>query len=144
MHYLIGFTTYTLAMLGIIFLGFVVAKKCVSFGISRAKNNFLSMESSLSLEPRKNLYIVKAGRERFLVSTDTNGSNLISKLEDDNIPENFVQKAEKEDRGFNIVSNMPLRSIETTSISGVSDLPDTYLVNRVLKKLNLNDQNMLG
>ena len=141
MHYLLGFTTYTLAMLGIIFIGFVVAKKCMGFGISGVKNNFLSLEGSLSLEPRKSIYIVRAGRERFMVSTDTNGSNLISKLDDGNMPESLVQKSEK---GFDLVSNIHLKGVESIGFSGVSDLPDTYLVNRVLKKLNLNDQNLLG
>lgn len=85
--YLINFTVYTSAMIGILFIGFIIAKKSLSIndGQSR-KNKFLTVESSLSLEPRKNLYVVKAGSERFLISTDAEGSHFLTRLETNNFP----------------------------------------------------------
>lgn len=82
MSHLVGFTVYTLAMIGIIFLGFVVAKKSIAIGrFSDPKSKFLTIESCLSLEPRKNLYVVRAGEEKFLISTDTEGSRFLTRLE---------------------------------------------------------------
>lgn len=43
--------------------------------------NVLSVETMMALEPRKNLYIVKAGHERILISTSPEGTQFLSKLE---------------------------------------------------------------
>lgn len=84
--YLIHFSVCTLAMIGVLLAGFVVAKKFVYQNNSLGcKDQFLSIESRLGLEPRKSLYVIKAGTERFLVSTDGERTNLLTKLEDDNI-----------------------------------------------------------
>lgn len=86
--YLAGFIFYTLAMIGVILLGYVAIRKLGLSGYtSNRKSNFLSIESHLPLEPRKNLYVIKAGTERFLVSTDIEGSKLLTKLDPENIPE---------------------------------------------------------
>jgi|GEM_PF-1067364 len=106
MHsYLVNFAIYTLAMLGVIFIAFMVAKKSLSLGsIPGHKNGSLTIENRLSLEPRKNLYIIKAGEERFLISTDIEGSRFLTKLEQNGIPV-YRQEEEKEEdynlSGFN-------------------------------------------
>lgn len=85
--YLLHLIFYTAAMIGIILIGFVIAKKSLmggNFGINR--NNFLNIESFLCLEPRKNLYVIKAGTEHFLISTDNEGTKILAKLETRNIP----------------------------------------------------------
>lgn len=85
--YIVSFTVYTLAMIGVILIGFMVVKKSLNSDCHPAtKNKFLSIETSLSLEPRKSLYIVKAGSERFLISTDAQSSNFLAKLDADNMP----------------------------------------------------------
>lgn len=77
--YLINFIVYTAAMVGIIFLAVFVYKKC-SYGIV-SKSKFLNIEDCISLAPRKTLYVVRAGHERFLVASDVGRTSLISKLE---------------------------------------------------------------
>ena len=69
--YLLNFIVYTAAMVGIIFLAVFVYKKFSCSTSSRSK--FLNVEECISLAPRKELYVVRAGNERFLV---------ISKLDD--------------------------------------------------------------
>ncbi len=76
--YLIGFVVYTAAMIGIIFLAIVTYKKFTYSGTSKSK--FLNVEDCINLAPRKNLYVVRAGNERFLVASDAERTNLISKL----------------------------------------------------------------
>lgn len=84
---LASFIFYALAMVGIIAVGLLVAKSSLNVGyFNNRKNQFLSIESFLALEPRKNIYVLKAGSERFLVCTDTNGSHLLTKLDKDNLP----------------------------------------------------------
>lgn len=78
--YLMNFLVYTSAMVGIIFLAVLVYKKTTCAHTSRSE--FLGVEDSISLAPRKTLYVVRAGAERFLVASDVDKTNLISKLGD--------------------------------------------------------------
>ena len=90
--YLINFIVYTAAMIGIIFLAVVVYKKFSYCSVSKSK--FLDIEDCIGLGPRKNLYVIRAGNERFLVASDVDKTALISKLDitDENLkkvqPEN--------------------------------------------------------
>ncbi len=84
-EYIINFSVYTLAIIGLIFTAFIMVQKTLNGDVlARKNNNFLSMESVLSLEPRKNLYVINAGNEKFLLSTDMNGCKLLTKLENSN------------------------------------------------------------
>jgi len=76
--YLLNFIVYTTAMIGIIFLAVLVYKKFSCNSVS--KSQFLNVEDCISLAPRKNLYVVRAGNERFLVASDAERTILISKL----------------------------------------------------------------
>ncbi len=91
--YLINFSVYTLAMIGTILLGFVVVQKSLSGRFAQNKSNFMLLEQTLCLEPRKNIHLIKVGCERFLISTDAQGTNFLTKIEENNFP---VNKAEKE------------------------------------------------
>lgn len=78
--YLINFIVYTTAMIGVIFLAVLVYKKFSCNFVS--KSQFLNVEDCISLAPRKNLYVVRAGKERFLVASDAERTSLIAKLAD--------------------------------------------------------------
>lgn len=80
MGYLLNFIVYTVAMIGIISLAVVVYKKFSLSGTS--KSQFLNVEDCINLAPRKQLYVVRAGKERFLIASDVNSTSLISKLDD--------------------------------------------------------------
>lgn len=109
--YLVNFIVYTAAMVGIIFLAVFVYKKFSYCSTSRSK--FLNVEECISLGPRKELFVVRAGQERFLVASDVGRTSLISKL-DDNSP---VQKNE-------IVSSSSSSSVlKTNTNCSVDDLP---------------------
>lgn len=94
--YLINFIVYTAAMVGIIFLAVFVYKKFYFCGSSRSK--FLNVEDSITLAPRKELFVVRAGNERFLVASDVGRTSLISKLDDNsqralNVVSDDIQKS---------------------------------------------------
>ena len=80
--YIANFTVYTLAMLGLIFFALFMYKKFFCGTAFGNKSGFLGVEESISLAPRKQLYVVRAGKERFLVASDVNNTNLIAKLDD--------------------------------------------------------------
>ncbi len=89
--YLLNFIVYTTAMIGIIFLAVLVYKKFSCNSVS--KSQFLNVEDCISLAPRKNLYVVRAGNERFLVASDAERTTLISKLgADETVPTASVEE----------------------------------------------------
>lgn len=97
--YLVGFSIYTLAMIGIIFIGFLIVKKCsIARRGARSHNNFLEIETSLSIEPRKTLHVIRAGGERILVATDPENTSFLTKLNVNNTEynENYAKETVNE------------------------------------------------
>lgn len=78
--YVANFAVYTMAMIGLIFFALFVYKKFSGFSITGKKSDYLGIEDSINIAPRKNLYVVRAGNERFLVASDVDRTTLISKL----------------------------------------------------------------
>ena len=69
-------------MIGIIILALYVYKKFSISSFSTRRNNSLKIEDTLSLSPRKTLFVIRDGNERFLIAADLERTTLISKLED--------------------------------------------------------------
>lgn len=88
--YLVNFIVYTSAMVGIIFLALWVYKNFACNSVS--KSQFLNVEDCISLAPRKNLYVVRAGNERFLVASDAERTSLIARLGDTAVPTSSVDE----------------------------------------------------
>ncbi len=92
--YIANFTVYTMAMLGLICFALVLYKKFVCNTTFKDKSKFLGIEESISLAPRKNLYVVRAGSERFLVASDADRTSLISKLDENSKPQRTERQPE--------------------------------------------------
>ena len=78
MGYLANFMVYTLAMIGVIAIALIVFKNANSFG-GAGKSKHLKVIDTLSIAPRKTLYVVSTGREKFLIAGDVGNTTLISK-----------------------------------------------------------------
>lgn len=115
--YLVSFVVYTTAMVGIIFLALFVYKK-VSMGYAHtSKSKFLNVEETISLAPRKNIYVIRAGKERFLVASDAERTSLISKL-DENTSSRKIEKLAAVDELPTIV-DFPKANRETTVFQNI-------------------------
>ena len=79
MGYLTNFIVYTLAMVGVIVIALLVFKNATN-GCAKNGSKYLKVHDTLSLGPRKTLYIVSAGDEKFLIAGDVDKTSLISKL----------------------------------------------------------------
>ncbi len=90
------FIVYTIAMLGIIFAALFVYKKVTDGTGFGGRSDFLNIEDSISLSPRKSLYVIRAGHERFLVAADLDRTALISKLDDKKEQQVFEQQVERQ------------------------------------------------
>lgn len=82
-HYIVHFAVYTMAMIGLIFFALFIYKKFSLSSISLNRKGILNIEDALGLSTRKTLYIIRAGKERFLIAADLERTTLISKLEDE-------------------------------------------------------------
>ena len=79
--YLLHFVAYTFAMIGFIVMVLFIYKKSVYSGTKQNNKEFLCIENSLKLSPTKTIYVVKAGKEKFLIAGDTSTTTMLSKLE---------------------------------------------------------------
>ena len=80
-HYIVSFAVYTMAMIGLICFALFVYKKFASTAVATKRKGLLKVEYVLGLSPRKTLYIVRAGKEKFLIACDLDRTTLISKLD---------------------------------------------------------------
>ena len=107
-HYLISFSIYTLAMIGVIFAALFVFKtfsnKCFS-----KKSSMLQIEDSMNLSPRKTLYVINAKNERFLIASDVDRTSLIAKLDVKSEAETI--NPTREDKSFDLDSFDGIESI---------------------------------
>ena len=78
--YLINFIVYTMAMVGLLFLGVMVYKKTMVGNNSAQNTKGLKIDNALRLSPRKTLYVVNAGDERFLIAADLDRTTFLAKL----------------------------------------------------------------
>lgn len=129
--YLVNFAVYTMAMIGLIFFALMIYKKFSGEGILGRKSEFLSVEDTIGIAPRKNLYIVRAGNERFLIAGDIDKTTLIAKLDENNTS----SKVAIFDTQFTKVE-------KTTKIT--EDLPDitdirNYTINQSTKSTSSSD-----
>ena len=97
--YLLHFIAYTFAMIGFIVMVLFIYKKAMYAGDTTKNKNFLAVENSLKISPTKTVYVIKAGREKFLIAGDAANTTMLAKLENSIINE-FESKE-------NIVTEIP-------------------------------------
>lgn len=78
--YLLTFTVYTMAMVGVIFLALFAYKKFSVQNNRVSASKFLEIEDCVTIGVRKQLYVVRAGEEKFLIASDAERTTFLSKL----------------------------------------------------------------
>ena len=131
MGYMLNFIVYTIAMVGIIFLAVFVYKK-FSF-CAGTKSKFLNVEDCISIGPRKELFVVRAGNEKFLVASDVGRTSLISKL---NSNSNYVEEV----REITQNSKSILNSQNREQTSSIDDLPEIVSLSKQNRPVMANHQ----
>ena len=79
LQYIMAFSLYTLAMIGIFFVAFVVYKKTMNFNNPKLENG-IRVEDILRLSQRKSLYVINVQGERFLIASDFENTTFLAKL----------------------------------------------------------------
>lgn len=136
-HYLMNFSVYTMAMIGIMFIA-LFAYKFVSSGAGK-KSSMMSVIDTMKLSTRKTLYVVKAENEKFLIAADLDKTALIAKLDDAKLQNQKI----REDKSTKLKSFDGLKSIDDfTSLVDV-ETPKTKkgpMMKELAKKLNTIDK----
>ena len=90
--YAANYTVYTMAMIGLICFAMFVYKKFFLNANFNNKSQFLGIEESISLAPRKNLHVIRAGKEKFLIACDVDKTTLISKLNENSTKKELTEE----------------------------------------------------
>ena len=120
MGYLANFLVYTFAMVGVIVAALLIFKNSTSIGGGK-KSKYLKVIDSMSLAPRKTLYIVSTGSEKFLLAADVDKTTLISKLENIQVLDNEKTFKETLDSLPN-VKEMKINNIQKPSFMDKSNI----------------------
>lgn len=91
MTYITAFIFYTLAMVGILLVGFIIYKK--TFIMNKSENKgMIKILDSYPIGPKKTLLVVKIRNEKFLIASGAEHTTFLSKLADDNSTKNVTDK----------------------------------------------------
>lgn len=139
--YLVNFAVYTMAMIGLIFFALMIYKKFSGEGILGRKSEFLSVEDTIGIAPRKNLYIVRAGNERFLIAGDIDKTTLIAKLDENNTSSkvaNFDTQFTKVEKATKITEDLPdITDIRNYTINqSTKATSSSDVLKRLAKRIN--------
>lgn len=125
-NYLVDFSVYTLAMIGVIFAALFAFKtfstKCLS-----NKSSKLNVEDSIGLSARKTLYIINVENERFLIAADTDKTSLIAKLSNETSPIKSHNLHNNELKITNETQTPKIRedkSLRLSSLNGIDSIDD--------------------
>lgn len=139
--YLVNFAVYTMAMIGLIFFALMIYKKFSGEGILGRKSEFLSVEDTIGIAPRKNLYVVRAGNERFLIAGDIDKTTLIAKLDENNTSNkvaNFDTQFTKVEKTTKFTEDLPdITDIRNYTINqSTKSTSSSDVLKRLAKRIN--------
>lgn len=106
--YIVHFFAYTMAMAGFFAVCLFIYKKLCIQGFSSGKTEFLTIENGVRINARKQIFVVKAGDERFLVASDYDRTTLLAKLETN-------QKSEAEEENLSASEKMTPQKIHLSN-----------------------------
>ena len=105
--YLLTFAVYTSAMIGVIFLALYAYKKFSPNNSRVSQSQFLEVEDCVSLGVRKQLYVVRAGQEKFLIASDAERTTFLSKLNEQKLEEVQPKKYAQVETDLDSLDGLP-------------------------------------
>lgn len=126
--YMVHFLAYSMAMVGFFGICIFIYKKLCIQGLTGKRTDFLTIENGLRLNARKQLLVIKAGNERFLVASDYDRTTMLAKLNS--------EEEEKEDNTVILRKNtVPQKNIYNNQILNFNSDKEE-VVPPALKRIN--------
>ena len=132
--YLTAFIFYTLAMVGILLIGFIVYKKIGPLNKNENKG-MIKILDSLPIGPKKVLLVVKIKNEKFLIASGLEHTTFLSKLNDEN-SQNKNQKTYQQTDSQNLLQALNSMEQKNKNSVEIQDFMDSNINPRVSKKQN--------
>ena len=130
--YLTAFIFYTLAMVGILLIGFIVYKKIGPLNKNENKG-MIKILDSMPIGPKKVLLVVKIKNEKFLIASGLEHTTFLSKLNDEN-SQNKNQKTYQQTDSQNLLQALNNIEQKNKNSAEIQDFMDSNINPRVSKQ----------
>lgn len=130
--YLTAFIFYTLAMVGILLIGFIVYKKIGPLNKNENKG-MIKILDSLPIGPKKVLLVVKIKNEKFLIASGLEHTTFLSKLNDEN-SQNKSQKTYQQTDSQNLLQALNNIEQKNKNSAEIQDFMDSNINPRASKQ----------
>ena len=130
--YLTAFIFYTLAMVGILLIGFIVYKKIGPLNKNENKG-MIKILDSLPIGPKKVLLVVKIKNEKFLIASGLEHTTFLSKLNDEN-SQNKSQKTYQQTDSQNLLQALNNIEQKNKNSAEIQDFMDSNINQRASKQ----------
>ena len=130
--YLTAFIFYTLAMVGILLIGFIVYKKIGPLNKNENKG-MIKILDSMPIGPKKVLLVVKIKNEKFLIASGLEHTTFLSKLNDEN-SQNKSQKTYQQTDSQNLLQALNNIEQKNKNSAEIQDFMDSNINPRVSKQ----------
>lgn len=96
--YIMAFIFYTMAMVGVLLIGFVVYKK--TFSTTKGeKKGMMKVLDTLNIGPKKMLMVVEIKNVKYLIATDADRTTFLAKLDDETLIKEQIEKTPSKQPG---------------------------------------------
>lgn len=144
--YVVNFTVYTMAMIGLICFAVFVYRKITDGSFTSRNGKYLSVEETMSLSPRKTLHVVRAGSEKFLIASDIDRTTLLAKLNDENTvadtETDVVITETKPEEEILLTENQDTVPVSEQDVSEVKEEPP--VVSKIVEEEHKEPEPVLG
>ena len=130
--YLTAFIFYTLAMVGILLIGFIVYKKIGPLNKNENKG-MIKILDSMPIGPKKVLLVVKIKNEKFLIASGLEHTTFLSKLNDEN-SQNKSQKTYQQTDSQNLLQALNNIEQKNKNSAEIQDFMDSNINQRASKQ----------
>lgn len=130
--YLTAFIFYTLAMVGILLIGFIVYKKIGPLNKNENKG-MIKILDSMPIGPKKVLLVVKIKNEKFLIASGLEHTTFLSKLNDEN-SQNKNQKTYQQTDSQNLLQALNNIEQKNKNSAEIQEFMDSNINQRASKQ----------
>lgn len=138
LQYIMAFSLYTLAMVGIFFIAFVIYKKTMENNNSKFPDG-IKIENMLRLSQRKSLYIVNVQGERFLIASDPENTTFLAKLANKEMKLREIEGLNNENKKISQTPRVSETPLFSPNDINTNDEASKRQVEKYIKELQMLD-----
>ena len=83
--YIAHFSVYLFAMIGVICFALLVVKKSITTSYKKRKSAFLQVEDTITIAPKKSLFVIRAGGKKLLIASDEGRTTFLTELDENKV-----------------------------------------------------------